>query len=61
MNCATQGGGGGGGGSSSSSGGAKYQDVWAAVVFVLHVAVIAWLAFGPGLKAIRKTEADADK
>ena len=35
---------------------ASPQDVWAAVLFIGHVIVIAWLAFGPGLRTALKNE-----
>lgn len=35
----------------------KYQDLWAAVLFVLHLGVMFWVALGPGLKSLRNTNA----
>jgi hypothetical protein len=33
----------------------KYQDLWAAVLFILHLGVMFWVALGPGLKSLRNT------
>jgi hypothetical protein len=43
--------------SQASSGPAKYQDVWAAVLFLLHLVVMFWVALRPGLKSLRSTDA----
>jgi len=42
-------------GADGGEGGAagKYQDLWAAILFLAHVGFIAYLAFSPGLKALR--------
>ncbi len=32
------------------------QDLWAAALFVIHLGVIAYIAFVPGLKALRSGE-----
>lgn len=40
-------------GSVEGGGGGKYQDLWAAILFLAHVAFIAYLAVVPGLKALR--------
>jgi len=37
-------------------GGKQYQDVWAAILFLAHVGFIAYLAFGPGLRALRDND-----
>lgn len=31
----------------------EYQDLWAAVLFILHLGVMFWVALGPGLKSLR--------
>jgi hypothetical protein len=36
--------------------GKQYQDVWAAILFLAHVGFIAYLAFGPGLRAVREND-----
>ena len=44
----------GGGGEGGAAG--KYQDLWAAILFLAHVGFIAYLAFVPGLKALREQD-----
>jgi hypothetical protein len=38
----------------------KYQDVWAALLFAAHLAVMAWLAFGKGLSYLKYDATHAD-
>ena len=35
-----------------------YQDLWAAGLFIAHLAVICWLAFGKGLKLVQADATD---
>ena len=38
----------------------KYQDLWAAVLFLLHLGLIVYLAVGPGIKALNSKDLTTD-